>query len=239
MPIWEIPREMLRQTSESWQMIARTIQGGPAASGFIPSAVSGGGGIWQTNSEGIYLRTVDHVLYWRSLDNYCEEGANPVIVPMCDRRHFPAPLDEDGDRITANEGIPHDDETPHDDDAPYFQPLVVASSVSAAALNAVTMQISMDAGGDLKAGMFFSIEHATWNWRLYNIRTAIEASAGVWDVEFRPRLREAVPGSTPIEFDTPRCLMKLATPDALRLIIERRRFAQPSWAFIECGRIAT
>ena len=148
-------------------------------------------------------------------------------------------LDEDGNRITGGEEVLHDDDTPHDDDAGYDQALVLAQSVSLVPLRSTSISVGIlaGAGGVIEAGMFFSIRHPTWHWRLYVIRTAVlDAAKGWYDLTIRPELREAVPGSTPIEFDTPRCLMRLATPDALRLTMERRKFASPSWAFVETGR---
>lgn len=230
---WEIPRSMLRQITESWHIVANVIVPGGVANGFVPLTAMGGGGIWATTSEGFYLRTPEQVKFWRSIEDYCNGGARTIIVPICDRRHFPAP--EDFEAI-PEDGIPHSDDTPHSDEMGYDQGIVIAAAVSAAALNASVFQIAVEQGGDLTPGMFFSIKHTAWNWRLYRIYAAREVSTDQWEVTIRPNLREAIAGSTPIEFDTPRCLMRLATPDAMRVVIERRKFTSPSWAFMEAAR---
>jgi hypothetical protein len=36
-----------------------------------------------------------------------------------------------------------------------------------------------------------------------------------------------------LEFDQPKCLMRLASPDAMALTLDMRRFGEPSASFVE------
>jgi hypothetical protein len=55
----------------------------------------------------------------------------------------------------------------------------------------------------------------------------------VWEVGIRPPLREATAAAVRAEFDYPKCVMKLAKPDAMDLALERRIFGAPSVQFVE------
>jgi hypothetical protein len=57
----------------------------------------------------------------------------------------------------------------------------------------------------LIGGELFSVEHAAWGWRVYRI-TRIDGDV----ITFRPPLREAMAAGAALEFDTPRCQMRLA-----------------------------
>jgi hypothetical protein len=241
--IWEIPRSLLRQKAESWGRIATTIAPSVVGNGFLPLTLMGGAGIWATNSDAINLRTPAHVRLWRSIEAYCDGGAQPIVVPMCDRRQFPAPLDVNGNPILGYDQLPYvndqsADEPFHSDDTGFAQSVTEIQTNSAAVLGATSIQLFVSIGGSLRPGMFFSIRHPTWHWRLYVIRTAEETAegSGAFNITFRPTLRETVIGGVLVEFDSPRCLMQLADPEALRLTIELRKFANPSWAFVEAPK---
>ena len=82
----------------------------------------------------------------------------------------------------------------------------------------------------------FSIQHRTVGWRRYRV---VGVQANGWQGEqhkvfsIRPPLREALDGSERVDWQRVRCVMRLATPDAMRLPLQLRRFGQPSLRFIE------
>jgi hypothetical protein len=58
-------------------------------------------------------------------------------------------------------------------------------------------------------------------------------AGGIHTVTMRPPLREAVVAGCRVEFDYPKCAVKLATPDAMSLALERRFHGQANVKFIE------
>lgn len=58
-------------------------------------------------------------------------------------------------------------------------------------------------------------------------------TGGFPTVTIRPPLREATAAGTRVEFDYPKCIMKLASPDAMDLALERRLYGSATVKFIE------
>jgi hypothetical protein len=101
-------------------------------------------------------------------------------------------------------------------------------AAASAALRATRLAISIQQGSPLRGGERFSINHPTAGWRLYQVGAV---NAGV--ATLRPPLREAVDPGTWLEFDLPRCLMKLSDPNGMAVTMTLLRFASPNADFIE------
>ena len=82
-------------------------------------------------------------------------------------------------------------------------------------------------------GEHFSIDHDMLRWRLYRIRTAIDNGDGTWDCTVRPPLRAVAVADTQLQFDKPKCVMRLASPSSMDLTLSMRRHGRPSVDFIE------
>jgi concanavalin A-like lectin/glucanase superfamily protein len=59
------------------------------------------------------------------------------------------------------------------------------------------------------------------------------APGGIATVTIRPPLREATDAGTRVEFDNPACVMRLAEPDAMDLVLDRRIYGQANVKFVE------
>jgi hypothetical protein len=115
-----------------------------------------------------------------------------------------------------------------------FPTTVVAQVVSAAvALRATFITVGLTTATPLEVGLIFSIQHPTQGWRMYEVKQIGTPATNWWDLVFRPPLREAVAIGTPVEFQMPRCVMRLASPEAMNLDLETGRFGQPTVDFIE------
>ncbi|GAN49720.1 hypothetical protein ACXR8U_13705 [Methylobacterium radiotolerans] len=79
-----------------------------------------------------------------------------------------------------------------------------------AAMNATTIRISKARGGTVKRGQYLSIGD-----RLHVIVSPVSdpGPSGVVDIAVRPWLRADYGAGTPVSFDAPRCLMRLADGD--------------------------
>ncbi|WP_416192952.1 hypothetical protein [Nitrobacter sp. TKz-YC01] len=232
MAVPEFPASLMRERSGSWQILSSTASVGQSAQGAFPRVTTSGGGLWKCEYGSINLRTPDHVRAWRALEVLCDGGSAPIIVPMCDKRHFPAPI-VDGKPLYAIGAVPHSDGALFDDGAGYAQNIVDASVLLDAPLRAVSLALSFAAGGPLRGGEFFSIEHPTQGWHLYEVGTVDDQGGGNSVITFRPPLREAVTAGMYLEFDRPRCVMMLADPNVMKLTLSMRRFADTDVSFVE------
>jgi hypothetical protein len=70
-------------------------------------------------------------------------------------------------------------------------------------------------------------------WRLYEIGTVVYTDASHAVISFNPPLREAISAGTQLEFDRPRCTMRLTAPGAMDLTVTPWTFNSASVQFVE------
>ena len=167
-----------------------------------------GGGFWQIECQ-FSAQSVDEVRGLRAWSAYLDKGATEFILPLLDLRFAPRPtiagkLVKPGAVSTADNYF--------SEEAGYGSQIIVANSVSAAALRATSVTIRVTQGSSIRGGEHFSIEHASAGWRLYRVARVTHASGDLFTCEIRPPLREAIGENEAIEFDMPRCVMRI-TPD--------------------------
>jgi len=219
------PNHLLVETSLSWQLVKRsTLPPGQTGAGFIPFAETSGGGLWRAELNSIPIRNKNQVLTWRALEAVLDGGASQIVVPLCDKRYFPAPPIG-----VSYPQIPHDDDAMHDDGAGYYQAVVTASLAQGAPLRATEIVVTMVSGAAPQAGQMFSITHPNMRERAYVIASATDDGV----LTIRPPLREAVEAGEAINFDCPSCVMQIATPENLKLTLSLRKFGSPSAVFLE------
>lgn len=227
-----IPPLLMRERSVSWQVMGSTVGPGQSATGAFYVGRMDGGGMWRAQWTNVNLRTADHVRCWRAIAALAENGVVPLVVPHCDKRHFPAPIIQ-GHPLYSYGPIPHSDGSLFSDGSGYYQPVVSAESVGDALLRAVSIVIHFIAGSALRGGEVFSVCHPIQGWRRYEIKAVELNDDGDSVVTFRPPLREAVVDGTDIEFDYPRCVMRLAKSDGMDIDLDLRKFASPTVMFDE------
>lgn len=174
--------------------VGSTADGGTSLSGIKDDIETSGGGYWMAEFTNGRTRTREQGLAWRALADSLDGGAAGIIILFCERLFAPvndtvrAPL-EDHDRAAL----------PSSSGASY--------TATAAALRATTLTIAGDSEKALLGGEVFGIEHPNWGWRAYRI---IEIDGA--EITIRPPLREAIGAATVLDFDNPRCQMRLAQP---------------------------
>lgn len=231
-PTW--PWRLLWPQKEAWYRKASVVQGGPSISGIEQAVVSSGGGFWVATLTGFKLFSPDQVKAWRAFEAMLDDGATTIIVPKPDLNFAPRPM---AGGCLQNPGCP---EAAAPGDWFDWHPglgsqMMAAHNVGAQALRATQIVIEVDAGGQLQAGQFFSINHATKGWRLYVVQQVVSVSGRQSTVNIRPPLRDVVSDAQAIELDTPRCLMRLQPGTAEKAVatVELGRAAEASITFEE------
>lgn len=223
----EFPRRLIREETHDWNIVGNTAGAGQTATSSV-DVRSDGGGLWMASFNTVRIGNDVDTKLWRAVRQICNGGVTPIIVPRNDILFVPWP---DG-LAGGYDGVTHDDGALFDDDSGYYQSIIDVTARGNSLLRATTMEFDIEYCGPLQGGESFSIEHPTFGWRLYEIGT-VETDGVTATVTFNPPLREAVEDGERIEFDRPRCLMKLATPGAMDIQITALPFNAPSVKFIE------
>ncbi|QOG20467.1 hypothetical protein [Bradyrhizobium sp. SEMIA] len=238
----EFPRALLREKSHAWNLAGVAVSGGQTGAGFASLVRTDGGGFWTCAMTDVSLsgrkgiadtgrqRQRNATLLWRAVRQICNGGVTPIVVPRNDALFVPWPSG-----LARNEygDVTHGDGALFSDGVGYYQPTIDIAAAAAADLRATSLDINIALADDLMGGEAFSIEHSTKGWRLYEIKTVTMASDTEATITFNPPLREAVDAETPLEFDRPRCLMRLAQPASMNLTVQPWTFNAASVDFVE------
>lgn len=222
-----IPRALVNEEENRWNMASGTITPGQAGNGVFPRIGMNGGGLWRASISSLLPETPQHAKFFRAIRVLARGGVVPLTVPRQD-----SILHVSGTGALADP-LPHSDGSYFSDGSGYAQSTVEANVVGDHALRATTMLIRFVSDHGLEGGESFAIEHASAGWRLYEIGTAVQQSTTDWLISFAPELRADVPGGTRIEFDDPRCLMNLITPGGMDFTMRTWPFALHAMEFIE------
>jgi hypothetical protein len=202
--------------------VGHVVDGGTALSGITDQTESDGGGYLQADfSEGI-TRNKASGNAWRVITD--ADAGDPFIVLLCAERRFQP--------VGAVATVTHSDDTPFDDDTPYESGGADYETTAGAALRATSLSISGTSASPLIGGELFSVQHDTWGWRAYRVRS-VDGNT----ITFRPPLREAIAAGTALEFDTPRCQMLIT--GAADNSTENGRFTSCAVSFVEDMRAPT
>ena len=204
----------------------QTLKGGTALSGEQDTiSTDGGGRVFAEFARGGLLDR-DTNLGWRALMTLLEDGVVPMIVPFCDTRHTPYGPPGSG-------GVPHSDGTPFGDDGLYSANVGGAITASNYPLRGTSLRAITALARPLIGGEWFSITHPTKGVRAYRIARLVVTSDGpnVYDIDFRPPLREAVEAGEVLEFLNPACLMIKDGKTSSR--VENMRTGEAAIRFIE------
>jgi hypothetical protein len=236
----EFPRALLREKSHAWNLAGVAVSGGQSSVGQT-YVRSDGGGFWTCKMSDVSLsggrKGVDagrarqrvSTLLWRAMRQIADGGVNQIVVPRNDALFRPWPT---GIAQLSGDPVPHSDESLFDDSSSYDQSWIDIIA-AAASLRATSLDITINLAGDLLGGESFSIQHQTKGWRVYEIGTVDMVSDTEATINFNPPLREAIGNDTPLEFDQPRCMMRLVAPSSMDLTVQPWTFNSASVDFIE------
>lgn len=237
----EFPRALLREKQHAWNLAGVAVSGGQTGSGVASYVRTDGGGLWTCSMSDVSLsgrqgmadrekqRIKISTLLWRAVRQVADGGVNRIIVPRNDALFRPWPA---GVAALFGRNVPHSDSALFGDDSGYYQ-AVIDITAAAAVLRATSLDVTINHAGDLQGGESFSILHETLGWRLYEIATVDMDSDTEGTITFNPPLREAIGEHTQLEFDRPRCVMRLVAPSSMNLTVRPWTFNSASVDFVE------
>lgn len=215
-PTWRFPFQ-----SKDFDIEQALLSGGTALNGVDDTIASDGGGKWYADlGDALYSR--DRVMLWRAFKSAIQYGALPFVFPVCDARHQPT---------MGRKWVPHSDGSPFSDDTLYASGDCTASLAADAALRATQITINMVLGKPLIGGERFAIDHPTMRHRCYQVGRIFDQTPTSATFQFHTPLREAAPAGTVIDFNSPRCVVRLS--GAMSAPLAGPRWASGSVRFVE------
>lgn len=216
-PTWRFPFR-----SKDFDVDQALISGGRALNGDEDTIAADGGGRWFADLGDADLYSRDRVMLWRAFKSAIRYGAIPFVFPVCDIRHQPS---------NGPASVSHSDGSSFSDDSLYDSEDCTAELSAGAALRATQITLTMLLGKPLIGGERFTIDHPTMRHRCYQIGLVLAQTATTATVQFHPPLREAADAGAPVDFNSPRCVVKL--DGAMPAPLSGPRWASGSVRFVE------
>lgn len=207
--VW--PFRLLTPARQKTTLTRQIVRGGFTLTGDEVVGRLDGGGRWTTELAEIQVRDRDRINAARAWSAHLDGGATDVVMPIWDLAFAPRGW-RAGKLALPGRAEPGEPRDWFNQPVGFGEPLMVADLAASAPLRATSLRISLAQGAGLAAGQHFSIEHPTKGWRLYRI-ARVTSPGTTATVEIRPPLRAAVSAGMAVEFDVPRCLMRV-TPES-------------------------
>lgn len=185
------------------------------------------GGLWRGSYYQISLYSPERILLAEALEAILDAGAEPMAIPRLPGLRAPA-----GTQLAE---VPHSDGAVFSDDSLYASSGPKGILAADAAVFATTISLLWPGLTELLGGDFevTSPEGP----RLHRIKRFLDrggtAGAYVYGVEISPPLRCDLLAGAELNFTDPRCLMRLANPDAFAATLEMNRWGTFDAEFVE------
>lgn len=229
----EFPPALMFEATVDWNIVGGTSSAGQTDQGTLPIITLSGGGYWMAKLNDIQpVDDLDSVRLFRAMRIIADGGSAIIIVPRHDVLQ-PWPVVA-GVQITSYSPVTHDDGTYLSDGTGYAQDVIDITS-GAAALRATSMNVTINNGSALQGGETFSITHDVIGEHLYEIGGVFDNGDGTYEIQYRPPLRGAIASGTRLNFDQPRCCMRLSAQDAMAFKLGSYPYLPQSVTFIEAN----
>ena len=211
-----------------WQVVGGAVEGARSLAADTPDRLPlGRGGLWKCEMSSVFLETPEEYSAWRAIRASLRNGVGRIVVPMLRRPWFAQP--------GPSAPVPHSDDSTFDDGSGYMGLAIAAELVAHAAHAATTIRAKVAGAEPFIGAEPFTIVHPNARERLYEVSGITEATpidgGFVYSLEINPPLREAAVAGTVIDFDTPRCAMRLTDSNGMNY--EEEIVSFPSVSFIE------
>lgn len=200
-----------REQALQWTPDFNSSASPPALDGTRQFGSSNGGGLWRCTFSGVQLRKPHHVRAWMRFEIALRGGATPAEVPLSLSRYQPT-------YNGSHSGI------------------IVRATNGGWPARAVSGRVELVHADDIEAGQHFAdYDATTYGWRLYRLEDVTHSSGNLADITFWPPARFAVANNHDLEFDNPRCVMRLVGSGSTDLHLEYRKRGDPNAEFVEAG----
>lgn len=229
----EFPYSLIRATSVQMDLAGLTISGGPSANGQQQVIDWSGGGLWVLKLGFQMLRSPDQIRAWRVIQYGGRGGARRINITLCEIRQAPA---IPGVSFT---GVPHSDGSPFSDGSLYSSHIVGAYLAAPVAEDATAMSIRFDGGNVPLGGEIFSLPYTDENGEdCHEMKVILTVEANpdtaAFDITFLPPMRANHGTDSFLEFEKPKCTMRLSQADSMSITVEQgKRVRSPSATFVE------
>lgn len=174
------------------------------------------------------------LLAWDRFETSAQNGAAPILLPFANR--FTQPVNP---KYLGTD--PFGRLTWIDDPTDWAAEEVTATTTADAAVNATSLTFDFTAPKPLLGGEWVSILHENYGWRAYKSWRVSAGGLGTGDsttLLFNPPLREAALAGTPLNFESPRCVM--SAPGDQSAVVSQLKFGKGQAHFVEYpGKIPT
>lgn len=222
-----LPVEEMKLIDSAWGKVGGTVSAGRALSGLSQAVTTTGGGARRAELSFL-IRTEEDARRFRAYLDRMDDGSEPIEIPykgLGGKVPLTTPISTE--LITFSNGATFENGAKFQ-----ISPVVPATIAASAALRATQIDVRFADPVTIFGGELFSIVHPT-GVRLYSIHSIVSQSGSDYTLKIRPPLREAVTTATEIDFDDPRCLMRLQDESFSVLGLTGLRRASPRLAFIE------
>lgn len=189
---------------------------GPVSASGAADVISGDASFWIATFSDIIVTTEQRLMAFRGIRAKAQGRLNPIIVPN-------VPLYRPVVPGYNGKPLPHSDGAFFSDGSGYVSAGTDVRTVADLPKDAIAGNVSVRYAGLIQPGHVFSFGD-----RMYEV-TDVSANRLWW----QPPLREAVDAGSILNFTSPRCQMRLASDDEMRLETDVARRGFPTVNFVE------
>lgn len=203
--------------SISLKLVGGAVESPRALSGLSGAIDFAAGGSWSLKLKKIMiLADPRQHRAWLALDGILAGGVAKVNVATVSSIAMPGatPGASRGDTGFVS-SIRHEGGVPFSNGAGHSASVCLGEFAAAAEEGAATVKIRILTGQEVVPGPMFGTFDPVKGWRMYRILAVDSVSDGVATVWIRPPLRAGAPAGRLIDFDKPRCVMRLPAGQSL------------------------
>jgi hypothetical protein len=228
----QITPGLLRYSGLRWRLGGAFIDGGQSVFGESQTRRTDGGGRWFAEFGNVQVMTTAQAQLYEALLLDWNNGNEKVIV-----HRLAGPL-----LAGRDAEVTFSDDTTFSDGSPLISGEVNAEFTASAALRATAISIRVWGASAFQGGEAFTVVHPTMEDRLYGVARVLSSTSADeytdYTLRISPPLREAVADGDQIDFNRPRCVMRVDVSDEnLWPTFEPGFFARTSIRFSETFKL--
>lgn len=213
------PIDLLQCGKSDWQVMGGSVEGLRSFASDTPDRMMvGRGGLWHCTMSDVWLETREEKAAWRGLRAQMRNGGLGIVVPLERVEWFARPL------FPNVAALPYSDGAFHSDGTGFRSGAIGARLLSAAELGDIEISVRVLGAEGFIASEPFTIVHERADIRLYEVAGVLQSDPVVtggeivgydYRLEINPPLRDDVAADQDVDFNDPRCVMRLSDPDGM------------------------